>query len=417
MSELAGNIDVVVIGAGLAGLAAARVVAAAGFHTVVLEAGDGVGGRVRTDEVDGYRLDRGFQILLTAYPEVRAQLDLDALRLGCFEPGARVWTGEGFARLTDPFRQPATVLSSARAPVGTLMDKARVALLRRDVTTTSGAALARRPDSSTADALIRRGFSAAMIEQFFRPLLAGIQLDPSLATTSRMFELVFRSLAEGDAAVPDTGMGAVPAQLAGRLPAGTVQLGARVTHLEGTTVHIAGGAPVRARSVVVATDGPSAAGLLGLAPVGSKAATCVWLAADAAPVAHRALLLDGTGRGPACNVAVMSNVAPGYAPGGGALVAAAVPGRADTTLETAVRDQLSWWFGGEVGRWRTVRVDAIVHGQPVQAPHSPMKRRVRIAPGRYVCGDHRDTGSIQGALFSGRRTGEAVVADLVRRPA
>lgn len=414
MSDRAEDVDVVVVGAGLAGLAAARVTAAAGLHTVVLEASDGVGGRVRTDQVDGFRLDRGFQILLTAYPEVRGQLDLETLRLGRFEPGARVWRGDGFARLTDPFRQPTTLLATAASPIGTVADKARVARLRHDVTATSAAALARRPDSTTADALIRRGFSAGMIEQFFRPLVAGIQLDPDLGTTSRMFELIFRSLSMGDAAVPDAGMGAVSAQLAARLPDGVVQLGARVERVEGRTVHVAGGAPIRARVVVVATDGPTACSLLGLAPVGSKAAACVWFAAEEAPVDHRTLLLDGTGRGPACNVAVLSNVAPGYAPAGSALIAAAVPGRADVEVATAVRNQLAWWFGASVAHWRTVRVDTIVHGQPVQAPHSPMKRRVRLGSGRYVCGDHRDTASIQGALYSGRRTGETVLADLRR---
>ena len=414
MTELATDVDVVVVGAGLAGLAAARVTTAAGLHTVVLEASDGVGGRVRTDLVDGFRLDRGFQILLTAYPEVPAQLDLERLRLCRFEPGARVWTGDRFVTVVDPFRRPAAVLQTALAPVGSIGDKARVALLRRDVVTTSGAALARRPDATTADALVERGFTTAMIERFFRPLFAGIQLDPVLSTTSRMFELIFRSLALGDAAVPADGMGAIPQQLAAGLPGGVVHLQQPVEAVEGTTVRLAGGAVVRGRAVVVATDGPAAARLLGLPEPGSKAATCVWFAADEAPVEGRALMLDGTGRGPACNVTVMSNVAPGYAPAGRSLVAAAVPGRADASVETAVRDQLSWWFGSRVLDWQTVRVDTITHAQPVQAPHSPMKRRVRLGGGRYVCGDHRDTASIQGALFSGRRTGESVVADLRR---
>lgn len=414
MPQLAGNVDVAVVGAGLAGLAAARVTSAAGLHTVVLEASDGVGGRVRTDVVDGFRLDRGFQILLTAYPEVEAQLDLDALALCRFEPGARVWLGDRFARLADPFRQPSALLDTALAPVGTLGDKARVALLRHDVVSHSAAELARRHDATTADALIQRGFSAAMIEQFFRPLLGGIQLDPGLGTTSRMFELIFRSLALGDAAVPAGGMGDIPTQMAARLPADVVQLDTAVQAIDGTTVQLADGPAVRAAVVIVATDGPTASRLLGLDPVGSKAASNVWFAADRAPVDHRALLLDGSGKGPALNIAVMSNVAPGYAPAGRALIAAAIPGRADRDLAAAVRAQLRGIFGGEVDRWEELRTDVIAHGQPLQPPHSPMKRRVRLGAGRYVCGDHRDTASIQGALFSGRRTGEAVLADLHR---
>ncbi|MGD9752239.1 MAG: FAD-dependent oxidoreductase [Acidimicrobiia bacterium] len=417
MQQLPGSVDVAVIGAGLAGLAAARVTCAAGLHTVVLEAGDDVGGRVRTDVVDGFRLDRGFQILLTAYPEVQGQLDLDALRLCRFEPGAQVWTGDAFAAVADPLRRPAAVLDTARAPIGTLADKLRVARLRFDVTGTSAATLMRRPDATTADALVARGFSPAMIERFFRPLFAGIQLDPGLTTTSRMFEVIFRTLALGDAAVPAEGMAAVPRQLAAALPEGVLHCDAAVERVDGTTVQLAAGTAVHARAVVVATDGPSACRLLGLAPVGSKPVTGLWFSAAGPPVAHRRLLLDGSGRGPAANVAVLSNVAPSYAPAGRALIAAAVPGRAEPDLEPAVRAQLTEWFGAEVGGWELLRSDVISHGQPTQPPGSPMKRRVRLGGGRYVCGDHRDTASIQGALFSGRRTGESVVADLRRNVA
>ncbi|MCC6434355.1 MAG: FAD-dependent oxidoreductase [Acidimicrobiales bacterium] len=414
MQQLPGAVDVAVVGAGLAGLAAAAVTTAAGLHTVVLEAGDDVGGRVRTDVVDGFRLDRGFQILLTAYPEVQGQLDLDALSLGRFDPGAQVWTGSGFAHLADPLRRPAALLDTVRAPIGTLADKLRIARLRLDVTTTPAAVLLRRADATTADALVARGFSPAVIEQFFRPLLAGIQLDPGLGTTSRMFEVIFRSLAMGDAAVPAEGMAAIPRQLAGRLPDGVLHCAVPVERLDGTTVQLASGTSVQARAVIVATDGPAASRLLGLPPVGSKAATCLWFSPPEAPVDHRTLLLDGTGDGPAMNVAVLSNVAPSYAPPGRALVAAAVPGRADASLEAAARAQLVGWFGAGVAGWELLRVDTIAHGQPVQAPGGSLKRRVRLGAGRYVCGDHRDTASIQGALFSGRRTGEALVADLRR---
>lgn len=404
--------DVVIVGAGLAGLAAARVTTAAGLHTLVLEAGDDVGGRVRTDVIDGYRVDRGFQLLLTAYPEVLGQLDLDALALRRFEPGAQVWLDGCFARVADPYRRPLAALATLRAPVGTLADKARVARLRRDVTRSSVARLLRRTDASTADALIGRGFSPEVVERFFRPLFAGIQLDPRLATTNRMFEVIFRSLALGDAAVPDGGMAAIPRQLAARLPAGVLHTGAAVERIDGTTAQLASGTTVRSRVIVVATDGPAASRLLGLAPVGSKPASCVWFSAEEAPNAERSLLLDGTGAGPALNVAVLSNVAPGYAPAGRALIAAAVPGRADAGVAPAVQQQLITWFGAAVRSWQVVQVNVIAHGQPVQPPDGSLKKRVRLGAGRYVCGDHRDTASIQGALFSGRRTGELVVADV-----
>ena len=402
--------DVAIVGAGLAGLVAARTLVAAGRDVVVLEASDAPGGRVRTDVVDGHRLDRGFQVLLTDYPELPRHLDLDALDLRAFDPGALVRVGDGFHRIVDPFRSPVAGLRSALAPVGTLADKLRVARLRRRLLRTSAPELLRREDVTTAAALAAEGFSSGMVERFFGPLVGGIQLDPSLGTSRRMFDVVFRSLARGDSAVPALGMEAIPRQLAAGLPDGALRLDAPVAGVADGQVILAGGEVVTARHVVVATEGPAAARLLGLEPVGSRSASCVWFSAPAPPVDDRLVILDGTGAGPARNVAVMSNVAPTYAPDGRSLVAAAVPGRADGSLEPAVRDQLRGWWGAEVGDWVHLRTDAIAHGQPDQSPPFAPKQAVAVRPGVWVCGDHRDTGSIQGAMFSGRRCAEAVLA-------
>ncbi|MBK9180680.1 MAG: FAD-dependent oxidoreductase [Acidimicrobiales bacterium] len=405
---------VVIVGAGLAGLACARTLHGAGVSSVVLEAGDGVGGRVRTDHVDGFLLDRGFQVLLTAYPELARQLDVAALELRRFEPGALVWRDGSLHRVADPLRQPGHALATLRAPIGSLADKARVGWLRQQLRRGPAADLLRRPETTTADALRRRGFSPAIIERFFRPLVGGIQLDPSLATSSRMFDVIFRTLSDGDAAVPAAGMGAIPAQLAGVLPAGSVHLGTRVEALDGTAAVLAGGRRVDADALVVAVEGPEAARLLGLPAVGSKPASCVYFAADAAdaPVHEPVLVLDGASSGPVANLAVLSAVAPAYAPAGKALVAAACPGTLAADLEDEARRQLRGWFGAPVERWELLRTYRIPHGQPDQRPPLHPRQRVRLGGRRYVCGDHRDTASIQGALFSGRRTAEALIHDL-----
>ena len=424
------RLDAIVVGAGLAGLTAARTLQRAGRSVVVLEASDGVGGRVRTDQVDGFLLDRGFQVFLTAYPEARRQLQLERLDLRRFDPGAVVRIGAREHVVSDPFRtmrrgnagraaRAAAVAGAATlaAPIGSPLDKARIALLRRRVLHTDPRQLLRGPDTSTSAALTARGFSPRMVDHFLRPLFGGIQLDPELSTSSRMFDVIFRMLAEGDAAVPAAGMGAIPAQLAAGLAPGTVRLRTAVEAVEGTSVRLAGGAVLRARAVVVATEGPVAAQLLGLPPVGSHAAACVWFAAPAAPTRSRAIVLDGTGTGPAWNVAVMTNVAPEYAPEGQHLIAAAVPGtaavdpaRSDGELERAVRAQLRGWWGAPVDGWRVLRTHRIAHGQPDQSPPFQPKQRVALGDGVFVCGDHRDTASIQGALFSGRRCAEAVIA-------
>jgi phytoene dehydrogenase-like protein len=407
-----GHTDVLVVGAGLAGLTCAVDLTRAGFECRVLEASDGVGGRVRTDRVDGYRLDRGFQILLTAYPEVRARLDVGALDLGLFDPGAVVRVGGAFHTVADPLRRPLDLPSTLAAPIGTLADKLRLARLVLDVRTHPVATLLRRPDTTTAERLRRAGFSPRMVETFWRPLFAGIQLDPGLEVSSRRFDLILRMLAVGSTGVPADGMGAVPDQLAAELPSGAVRLGAEVDGVAPDGVVLRTGERLAARAVVVATEGPSAHRLLGarVPDPGSRAAACCWFGVGRPPVPGARIILDGEAGGPAGNVVVMSEVAATYAPPGRALVAAAVagPDALDPTVTARVRRQLAAWFGSTEAEWDHLRTDVIPHGQPLQGPPLHPKRTVTLGGGLFVCGDHRDTASIQGAMFSGGRAASAV---------
>ncbi|MEM8709100.1 MAG: NAD(P)/FAD-dependent oxidoreductase [Actinomycetota bacterium] len=401
------TVDVAVVGAGLAGLAAARILHDAGRSVVVLEASDGVGGRVRSDEVDGFVLDRGFQILLRAYPELDRQFDVAALDLRSFDPGALVRVGDRLRLLGDPLRKPATLPASVLSPVGSVFDKLRLLKDRVRLGRTDTKALFRQTDSSTREGLKARGYSDAMIDSFFRPFVGGIQLDPTLGTSNRMFDVVLQQLFRADAVVPAKGMGEIPAQLASHLPVDAIHLDTPVTAVDAGSVTTARGT-VAATDVIVAVEGPAATELLGLPPVESNPATCVWFAADAPPITEPLLVLDGDG--PARNIAIMSNVSPAYAPAGKALIGGACPGVLDPDAESAVRAQLRAIWGDQVDDWTHLRTDAIPHGQPAQPPSVPPKQRTALGDGLHVCGDHRDTSSIQGALFSGRRCAETILA-------
>ena len=411
MSTTRPDEPVVVVGAGLAGLSCAVALHDAGIPVQVYEASDGIGGRVRTDHVDGFLLDRGFQVALTAYPEMHRQLDMPALDLQAFEPGALVWRNGKGSVVGDPFRRPTTTLSTVTAPIGSLFDKARIGLLRRRLRSVHPARLLQGDDTSTRAALSDAGFSDTIIERFFRPLVGGIQLDPDLTDSRRIFDIIFRMLADGDSAVPAAGMQAIPQQLADRLPAGAIHLDSPVSATTPTSITI-DGSTIAASTVVVATEGPAASELLDIAPVESKSVGAVYFTAPEAPITEKYVVLDGTGRGPVLNVAVMSNVASTYAPAGSHLVVAAAPGHDGPTIETDARAQLRGWWGPQVDAWEHLATYRIAHGQPRQRPPFDPKRRVRLDDGRFVCGDHRDTASIQGAMYSGRRCGLAIAAEI-----
>ena len=319
--------DVIVVGAGLAGLCCARELHAAGLEVLVLERGDAPGGRVRTDEVEGFLLDRGFQVLLTAYPEARRALDYDRLGLRPFESGALIRRDGGFARIADPFRHPFQALQSLRGAPGSLPDKLRVARLRRRLSRFSLNELLTAPQVTTAEALRLEGFSDALVDAFFRPFLGGVFLDASLETSSRLFAFVFKLFSEGEAALPAAGMQAIPRQLAEGLPEAALRFGVTVESAAPGEVVIAGGERLAAPAIVVAADGPEAARLTGAveAPA-ARGVTTLHYAAERSPVGEPVLVLNGEGRGPVNDLCVPSDVAPSYAPPGAALVSATVLG-------------------------------------------------------------------------------------------
>ncbi|WNG39858.1 FAD-dependent oxidoreductase [Archangium violaceum] len=408
--------NVIVVGAGLAGLTCARLLHQAKVKVRVLEASDGVGGRVRTDAVEGFLLDRGFQVFLTAYPEPQRWLDYKALDFQRFFPGALVWRAGRLHKVADPFRRPLQAAAHAFNRVGSFADKLHILDLRQQSLAGSVEDVFHRRQKTSREYLRDVGFSEEMVEAFLRPFFAGIFLEKELRTSSRVLEFVFRMFATGATAVPAKGMGALSMQLAAKLPMGAVKLNAPVEEVWGHRVRLASGEREEADAVVVATDAPAAEELLpGMPPRRMNAVTCLYFAAPEPPVRGPYLVLNGEGRGPVNNLAVMSEVAPAYAPAGQALVSVSVvePVDAPETLEARVREQLTEWFGGAVEKWRHLRTYVIPHALPAQPPESFAEphRQVRLSPGLYVCGDYRENGSIEGAMVSGRRAAEALLRD------
>lgn len=463
MLQPAYQADVVVVGAGVAGLSAAHRLISAGVTTAVLEAAPCVGGRMSTEKVDGFRLDRIGQLLSTAYPELALAPALAALALRSFAPGVLLHSdgrhhragaqpsaggargalhavralasaprpsglprSAGLPRPRTGTPRPAAPHGGAGAPgpvpapkarpgapLGTAVDQARLGGALTRLATTPVERLLRRPELPAGQALAARGLPAGTIDGFLRPLLAALLCDPELSTSSRCADLALRAFAAGRLCVPEGGADALPELLARTLPPGTVHTGVRVTSVATDTVTTAEHGEFRCRAVLVATDGVTAAELLpGLRVPDFHPVTVVHHTTDEPPATGGSLLLDADRGGPVAHTAVVSEVDPSRAPAGRALVSSTVLGPPPADVDTAVRIHLARLYGVPTGRWETLAVHHTPRAVPAMRPPHDLRRPVRLLAGLYVCGDHRDTSTVQGALHSAHRAARAILTDL-----
>ncbi|GAA2032191.1 NAD(P)/FAD-dependent oxidoreductase [Agromyces tropicus] len=422
--------DVVVVGAGLAGLRCAARIAASGLAVTVLEAADVVGGRQRTDEVDGFRLDRGFQVLNPAYPAVRRWVDVDALDLRHFPVGVQVRRDGRLVRLAHPLRHPGelprTLGSGLVAPRDLVaLSRWLAPVLVRPRTVVAG------PDRTLSEAWDRAGLRGPLRTEVLEPFLAGVLADDRGETSDAFARLLMRMFALGSPGLPAAGIGALPAQLAdaARGAGAVVRTGTVVERIgaRGPTgrrhIRLADGGRIAASAVVVAVGPEAVAGLLDVPAPATRGLQTWWFAADDPPTASAMLSVDGRRRGPVVNAVVLSHTVPRAAPPGRHLVAATalLPPAARTDpaaapQEADVRRQLSEVWSTDASGWRLLRRDDLHDALPAQLPPLRTRLPVRLGDGRYVAGDHRDTASIQGALVSGDRVGRAVLRDLSGSP-
>ncbi len=421
MSPIPKNTDVVVIGAGLAGLAAARRLTIAGREVCVIEAGDAPGGRVRTDRIDGLLLDRGFQLYNPSYVEGANVLDLNALDIHSFTPGVIVSIDGRAYKMADPKREPTWAVDSLLAPVGKISEKlkfARYAL---------GLVLSKK-DSNTydqrTDAFLRAKFGTKLTEQLLRPFLAGVFLEGELATSKRFFDITLKSFILGTPGVPRNGMEAIPTQLAAQLPQRSINFGVTATAVARTMVRTDQG-DIRTRSVVIATNARSAAILIPSLKVPASNSVTTWYhLADCSGSqltdGSSTLVVDGKKFNgahddpsrPLVNTVVMSNAAPSYASEDRTLVSSsAIGAHHSVEAELRVRSHLASLYGVPTNGWAHVATYPIPDALPMMSAPHDIAQDVRLSQGVYICGDYRQVSSIDGAFASGRRAAEALIID------
>ena len=414
-------VDAVVVGSGLAGLAAARRMADAGLSVTVLEAADRIGGRMAGQQRDGFRLDHGTHLLNDAVPELRDLLDVPRLELRPVVPDVLI-NRQGY-----------------RNRAGGAWNRARLGAALARLAATPAERLMDRPERTAAQALAERGLlglpltglplagrqlAGAPPEGFLRPLLVALLGDPALGTSSRVADLALRDYARGRLCLPAQGVAAVPRQLAESLPPGTVRLGVRVTAVSADGVDTERHGRIDCRAVVIATDARAAGDLLpGLHQPDHHPVTTYYHAAPepsgpgtAGPEPQ--LLLDPERDGLVAHTLVLSQVDRSYAPSGASLIATTVLGRRSfdaggpASLEPAVRRRLAVLYGADSSDWEFLAVRHLADALPAMPPPHHFRRPVRVLHGLYVCGDHRETSSAAGALGSGRRAAAAVLRDL-----
>ena len=415
--------NVIVIGAGLAGLTAAKVLSDAGEYVQVLEASQSIGGRVKSFTHNGYTLDRGFQVLFTGYPAVRRQLNLDALELRYVPPAAVVRRRVRHDTIADPLRDPLNLLSTVNTDALSGQDKLRVARLAAELKFKPKVDLLTGRDEPTHKFLADYGFSDEAVNNFFAPFFGGIFLNRELATSSLLFKYYFRMLMDGSIAVPKNGMGAIPQQLAEGLE---LSLNTRAEKLtptaNGVTVTTTNG-DIEASHVIVATDPPELEKLTGAKPITeAKGSSYLYYGAHRRVDDEKRILLNAS-EGTVNNAHWLTNVNPAYAPVSKHLLSVTVLGNtelSDDELDKAAREDLTVWYGEDMRALQLLQVIRIPFAQYAQLPGfaADLVANTTEMPNVFIASEATSMSSIQGAMESGENAAAHILNDekVLERP-
>src|SRR5215211_2252876 len=410
---------IIIVGAGLAGLTCAKVLRERGVEVAVFEASDDIGGRVRTDEQDGFLLDRGFQVYFTSYPVAKRHLCYEALDFRGFDPGVIVRRGPEKSILSDPLLDPKALVPSLLSDAATLEDKLRTLEM---VASTSSVGISAGeensdPDTSTLEYLKSADLSERYVDSFFRPFYGGITLNRGLTTSARVLRFTLRMLASGRTVVPALGMGEIPRQLAARLPEGAVRFNSTVEELLREGERVVGvrsaGEEHEADAVVVATDAPTAGVLTGEAvPEGAVGEVCIYYETDGLGSGKK-ILLNAEDGAFVNNAVEMSNISENYAPPDRHLLyAVALTGMdlPDTELFRRGIEDLSRWYPD--ADFRPLSLRRIPYGQFAQPPgvHSTLPENRTETPGLVLAGEYTEDSSINGSMLSGEKAAGAVMS-------
>ncbi len=398
---------ITIIGAGIAGLTCAKYLKDKGIEALLLEASDGVGGRVRTDEVGGFKLDRGFQVFLTSYPEASKLLDYESLKFKRLPSGARIRNGNDFLVMPNPLKDILSAPQALFSQVGGIIDKLKILQLSGETRNASDPNT--RTNETTIEFLTRFGYSETMIRRFFVPFFSGVFLEKNLETNSSFFKFLFSMFSKGDVVIPENGMQAIPDQIARHISADKLRLNTPVLKIDGTTIHLENGETLEAEKIVLATDAKTAAKLLGEASKTEfNGTTCLYFESDSPlTIDGKPYLIINSNQDEIINhILPISDVSPTYAPEKKTLISVSVVGNRVVTTEE-VQTELAKWFGNEIA-WQHLKTYKIPEALPQFFSNSETESSLKISENLYRCGDYTAYPSLNAAMKTGRDVAEIV---------
>ena len=396
----------IVVGAGISGLSCALELEKNGYQVQILEKENHPGGRVHSDIVDGYILNRGFQVLQTGYPETKRLLDYKKLELCNLDSEVWIMNNNKIKKLYDPIQNPSSILKAAFSNVGTFWDKLHLLQLRQSTTSRSTDTIFQENEITSLEQIKNYGFSDSIINEFFKPLFGGAFLDSKLDTTSRMFKFVYKIFSIAPIAIPKYGMKSIPEQLEAKLESkisfntNVIKLNNKNAFLENETLS--------ADVIILAANHNSARQLIpSIEEISWNSTSCYYFIADSPPFSSKVVLLNGNNRGEINNVFVPTNISKSYSPNNKSIISVSTIGLNNS--ETEIRNELKNWFGNQTENWKLLHTYHIEQALPRMSV--PSISHSQYINGIHMCGDYLTSSSIHGSMYSGRMTAKQIISN------
>ena len=396
----------IVVGAGISGLSCALELEKNGYRVQILEKENHPGGRVHSDVINGYILNRGFQVLQTGYPETKRLLDYEKLELCNLDSEVWIMNNNKIKKLYDPVQNPSNLLKAAFSNVGTFQDKLRLLQLRQSTTSRSTNKIFQENETTSLEQINNYGFSESIINEFFKPLFGGAFLDNELDTTSRMFNFVYKIFSIAPIAIPKYGMKSIPEQLEAKLES-KISFNTNVVKLDNKNVFLEN-ETLSADAIVLAANHDSAKKLIpSIDEISWNSTSCYYFVADSPPFSSKVVLLNGNNRGEINNVFVPTNISKAYSPNNKSIISVSTIGLNNN--ESEIRNELNNWFGNQTEDWKLLHTYHIEQALPRMSV--PSVSHSQYVNGIHMCGDYLTSSSIHGSMHSGRMTANQIIAD------